>query len=301
MVGSMLRNAILGLVFFYLGVSIVSCTKKPVLFKIGRYTLTEQDAKYRQQVALLYYPQEKDSNLGLNQLKKAFTYAEILNLNGHLLTEEILTSEELRIQQSSRDLITLKKIKDIFKDDVASYQKVFILPTYVERVIYYDFFLKSAQIHEDSRKVALEFYNQTKLDPKHFSVVASKLGLKVNNLSLSRANGFQWLNKKTANVENKLIDISQSSLKLLQMRVQLEEEAKNADDREIERWISEIAIITKPGQLVNKIIDHGDVWMIARYIGVFGQTGKHKFEIVKFPKKEYSLWLTEQSDKIKNN
>lgn len=278
------------------------------MLEVGRYSLTEKDIQYRQKVALVYYPLEKDPHLGLLQLKKAYSLAEILARHGRPITEQVLNSEEYRIEQNSKDPITLKKIIDLFNGDKESYRRVFVLPTYAERVIYFDFFLNNFKIHEKAHQYAVDFYTKIKSDPKNFFKMAAQLGYKKSLLTISKKYGFQWQaessikqnsNLKSSSTSQTVIDLSSEAVAAKTQRHKIEEEAKLIEVNEAAHWITEIASPTKPGEVVEKIIDRSEVYMVVRYLGPKRANGdQYNFEVVLFPKINFANWLNEEMRKV---
>ena len=119
------------------------------LAQVGNHTITAHDADYRNQVISFYYPEEK-RQLGLDQLIRAYRTAEILANNGHAITPEVIENEVKRIDTQTRDPAGLAKIKAIFGEDQAAYRKIFVVPVYAERMIYFSFFLYHPEIQAPS-------------------------------------------------------------------------------------------------------------------------------------------------------
>ena len=80
---------------------------------MGLIEITEKDVELRDKVVRIYYPQHKTPDAGLIQLKNAFTFAAILDQNGHKINDHILRNETDRIDASTKDPATLEKIKSM--------------------------------------------------------------------------------------------------------------------------------------------------------------------------------------------
>ena len=68
---------------------LTSCTRNNPVVKVGDYTLMEKDAHYRSAVIKIYFPDD-NRDLGLDQLVRAYTYAQILKNHGREITPEII-------------------------------------------------------------------------------------------------------------------------------------------------------------------------------------------------------------------
>src|SRR5262245_20816500 len=87
-----------------------------IVARVGDYALTDAMVSNRERVSRVFYPDEK-SSVGLEQLTRAYVYAQILKNAGRPVTDAILAVEERRIDAQTRDPARLQRIKDIFGRD----------------------------------------------------------------------------------------------------------------------------------------------------------------------------------------
>jgi hypothetical protein len=288
--------AIISLLLFSFAVLWITVFTNPILGKVGDYEITQQDVRYRNDLFHVYSPNEKASP-GLEQLIKAFTYAQILKNNGHPITDDILKKEEQRIDQKTLVPEKLEIIKSIFKGDNQSYRKIFILPTYVERTIFYDFFLKDPAAQAASKKVASDFLDSVLKNPSRFSTLAQKNNLKTHQLFISQTEGvyFELPKELQDNIsagENETPEAITQELK---------KQTQSQKDVEAEKWIEEVINPLQVGQVFSQIIDNGEYWLVARLSKKPKKsTSPFVMESVTFPKADYSQWLEKETAKVKS-
>lgn len=283
---------------FFLGLLAIGFAKfhDPQIGKVGDYIITQKDVTYRDSVFHLYTP-EDSRNPGLQQLIKAFTYAQILKNNSHPVTDEILQKEEQRIDQKTLLPEKLQSIKAVFKGDQKAYRKIFILPTYVERTIFYDFFLNNPTAQAESKKIASDFLETALKNPSQFAGLAKKGGLKTQKLFISEIEGiyFELPKEIQDNSTPKQNQAPESVSKQLKNQLQ---EQKNT---EAEKWIKEVVNPLQVGQVFSQVIDRGEYWLVARlYKKPKKPSSPFEMETVVFPKADYNDWLERETAKVKS-
>ena len=124
----------------------------PVIAKVGNFEITKQDADQRDQVVRSNYP-ESEKGLGLEQLIRGATSAEILKSHGFDVSDKLVREDQIRIEQNTRARANLEKIKAIFKGDMDAYRRVFIFPDLADRVLY-SYFTESQVMQAESKNRA---------------------------------------------------------------------------------------------------------------------------------------------------
>ncbi|MCM2277960.1 MAG: SurA N-terminal domain-containing protein [Oligoflexia bacterium] len=125
----------------------------PVLATVAGEPITRRDVERREAVNRIYYPEySKDlKNTSLQQLVNARVLQEILESHGRPVTDELLRQEALRIDRDTRKPDLLAQVKAVFGADEPAYLRNYVLPVIVERLIYYEFFLKDPRIDAKTR------------------------------------------------------------------------------------------------------------------------------------------------------
>ncbi len=281
------------------------CTRNPVLAEVGDYKITKEEANFRNRVIRIYYPQET-RNLGIDQLVRAFTYAQILKNNGQEVTDDVLTKEVNRIDQHTLVPETLARIKGIFGPDTKSYRRVFVLPTLTERVIYFEFFLHDPKPQAVAVKPAEDFLHLALQKPKEYLNLASTKGYKVQDFEVSVKEGLKELKNEPKKKGKKGEDDARSLASNnpnsapahLDMRMKAQMEEQRAE--EAKRWIENILKGLKPGEIYSKLVDQGQQWYVVKFLKQTpSKKGAYTFNAVAFNKAEYGEWIEAETKKVK--
>ncbi len=238
----------------------VNCSRPKVIAIVGSYKISEKDVQYRNQVFKNYFPEDK-RELGKEELVRAFTLAQILKNNAQPLDDAILEKEAKRIDEKSQMPGRLQQLKAIFGSDRDAYLRCFVLPVYVERTLYYEFFLKNAAIQKESLKEAEDFLHKAVTSKNAFAVLKKLERFSVSRDAKLQTQGFV--------VDN-------------------------------ERWLQGVVPQVKVGQVFPKIIDYGEHWMVAKLQSTTpkNKTPVYHFEAALFPKRDYSSWLEAEKQKV---
>jgi hypothetical protein len=268
------KLSIYGMMFGFLVTSTMGCSQNPVIAKVGRYAITKKDFEYRNQITALEYP-SRNEDIGLQQLVKSYTLAEILQRNGHAITEQTLDQEEIRIDTHTRDRPMLEKIKAIFKGNRPAYRKVYILPVYAGRTIYFDFFLNDPKIQAPSKVLASELLAEAIKNPSSFDRLTDARDLKYIDLSISESGGIQ---ERRANRSKEI------------------HEPRNdqQQNEETKFWIETVLGGAVPGKMVNRVVDHRENFILVKYISFIKKNKSHQIQVVLIPKTNYQKWLDSQ-------
>ena len=298
----MSKKILIGLLFGFAilaGVAFLYLRDRTVA-TVGDYKITAKEVAYRDQVQKVFYPQDKN-NYGKDQLVNAFLYGQILKNNGHEISERILREEEMRINQNTKDPITLKKIRDLFQGDDEAYRKAFILPTYAERVIYFDFFLKNRKAHESSLQKVHDFLIMAQ-NKGNIDELAREQNLPTKNFKVSKERGIEWVQSEDE------LKMSKSS-----KRPQIIDQSTNApppsvaeavkqklgegSNENIDGWIHIVGSSMKPGQILQEPVDNGEHWMIVKFLKQQGKA--FVMQGVFIAKDSYDSWLASEKAKVR--
>lgn len=274
-----------------------------VILKTGDYEFQRVDIKRRDAVAKIYNPNEKRS-LGLLQLHKAGILAQVLKNNGRPVTQAILKSEDQRITKRTLMPEKLQRIIDTFEGDKQSYLRTFILPVYVNRTIYYGFFLKNQKIHKESYKKAKSFLNEVNKKPQSFIKLAKELDYSVSEGEINSDGSIKWGAEKSSNKDkapkNQLIDKSPKATPPLAVQQKMDH-LKSGENEFGQNLLKTVFSQIKPKQAYPRVVDQIEVWNIY-YLKRTKKTqnGKvHYFAVTTIPKASYQEWLEVEKSKVK--
>jgi hypothetical protein len=282
------------------------CSKDPVVAVVGSYKITRRQAEFRNKVIRHQYPNET-RNLGLDQLIKAYTDAEIMKMNGRPITQETVEREEKRIDQQTLMPEKLAEVKDIFGKDRDAYLSVYVLPTFAERVIFYEFFESTPQFHEHSRQIASTVLSEAK-KLNGFEAVAKRFGTPLRKFKVAEKKGLVFDDDPRLNGDDEerpgISDQSpanfQKQMILAKMKErEKEEEAKRPPNQEAMKWINEIIKPLKPGMFHPEVLNHNGRWFVVRLVKVVKPGKEYEMEGLFLPREDFGKWYETQRAKIK--
>ena len=278
---------------------------------VGDYKITKKDAALRNKVSHVFYPADP-SDHGVEQLINAYTAATIMKNIGFEITDKQLAEEDTRINNGTRDPGNLARIKDIFGSDKEAYLRVFILPTLAERSIYGEIFLRSTKIQAPALEKVAAFMESARRSS--FEKAALAAGLKIQGLSISLNDGFEWESspeeeeplegkrsrhrpRKGRSQERKeqVKVVAPPSADMVKVQKQLQED----DIKEVRTWIDEILASMQPGEMFGQPVNFGEQWLAVKFVGPDRRAkGKYNLLTVAFPKLNYQEWLDAEKAKI---
>jgi hypothetical protein len=268
------------------------CHRNATVVQVGDYSIKAQQIEAMDRVIRVYFPTEQRP-LGKEKLIKAFSYAQILKNNGRPVSEEDLIQEEKRIEARNFLPDKLARIKSIFKEDEHGYRETYVLSSFVERELYFGFFLQAPHIQNPSKEPAIAFKLRSELAPKSFAQLAKAQGLALGRFTVSTKDGVLWDRKGSQHPGYPATTSPTPS------QPSSEETAKQSSE-EGQRWISERIGSTEPGHILPQVIDMGESWVVAKLLGpVRGQKESYSLESVHFPKANFSKWLQIEQAKVK--
>ena len=283
------------------GLLFIGCTRNRVVAKVGRYEITKKEVEYRDRVIRQYYPGETRS-MGLDQLERAYKYAEILARAGREVTDDVLKQEMDRIDSHTLLPESLGKIKGIFADDVSAYKRVYILPTYVERVIYFDHFMHSPTAQERSLGRARGLLDKVRNHSGDFAKIVRAEGYRPRKVILSSEKGIEWQRDESDEPkEPDAIPPPQASNGIVSGMIDAEIQKRNGAsmDETAKAWMTQIVGSIASGQVFGKVIDHGENWVVVRYVRQLAKhTKAYELDAVVVPKNSFDEWVKTESSKF---
>jgi hypothetical protein len=278
-----------------LATALTSCTRDPVIAEIGRFKITESYARYRDGVERALNPHET-RNLGLSYLGRVYPLAEIYLVNGQRLDQETLLKEEKRIDRETAAPEVLAQVKAVFGDHHQAYLDVYVLPVYVERELYFGYFLKSPIAQAKSISQAEELLREANVAPEKLESIAKAHGNPTAKFTVSLQNGLEWPppppspgSKARPNPEED------------RLRAALAAQAAGSEANSIGRqWIEQLIRPLKPGMLVSRVIDGGNSWQVVRYVRPApDRKDAYEMQGAFVPKDRFDEWLKTEKTKIK--
>lgn len=183
---------VMGLVAGWFGYRKLSKPSREIVATIGPYGITEEAVQYQMQVNRFMIPQKTDRSLALSQLKEMYTDQLIMEKYGWSIDEKDLATEAERIEKNTRSRRQLQKIQEISGFDPLLYNEIFIRETLIQRTIFNDFYFSKSEIHEPTRKQALDFASRMKGQTlAQIKAQALDENVRVFNLQIDSANGFR--------------------------------------------------------------------------------------------------------------
>jgi hypothetical protein len=242
--------------------------------RVGVLPILEKDLALRSKVSEVYYPGSGKRYVALAQLVKGYLAFEVLKALGVPTDNAALERESARIDGGTKAPEMLAKIKAVYGDDRRGYMDTFVRVVHGERVLYNEVFLKSAAIHQETRRQAAEFLAEATGDPSSFAEIAKKRGLEAGTLRVSLDNGI------VREAERK------------------EERPAGAAPTGVEqaRRILESAGRVRPGGVVPDLIEWQEGYQALRVLRKEGEATV--VESVSVPKRAYDDWFWESASKI---
>jgi len=246
-----------------------------VVGRIGGIPVTEIDLSYRSRVSEVYYPGSGKRYVALAQLVKGYLAFEVLKDLGVPTDNAALEREAARIDGSTKAPEVLAKIKAVYGEDRRGYMDTFVRVVYGERGLYNEVFLKSAAIHQETRRLAAEFLAEAKGAPSSFAEIAKKRGLTAGTLRVSLDNG------------------------IVREGERKEKPSAGAAPAGVEqaRRILESAGRVRPGEVVPDLIEWQEGDQVLRVLRKEGEATL--VESVNVPKRAYEDWFWENASKVR--
>jgi hypothetical protein len=268
----------------------------PKVAQVGDYSIYKNDVACRDAIILASYPDDK-RKLGLYQLIQSYQHAQILKNFKQAITKDQIRKEKERIDKSTLMPENLAKIKSACGGDGSAYENAYVLPALVDRVIYYEFFLKNPEIHRELFEKAQAWRDAAIENPANFETLAKKESHPVSLFTVSLDRGLVWAPPpgiREPRQEPAIIDRSGRGAPAAIQR-NLDQRQEEQISAEGKKWIEDVIKPLQPGQVSSRIIDQGEVLMVVRYLKpVVSGRNKFSMQAAIFPKRNYGEWLEGQ-------
>jgi hypothetical protein len=238
-----------------------------IVARAGRFVVRARDSALRERLIRLEHPEESRP-LGTYQLCRAFELAAVLEAHGRPITDAALDAEARRIETATRDREAWQRIRALFGDDEAAYRRVYVLPVLAHRIVPFDFFRNDPAVQGESRLRAERFLEAARAAPARAFAEANRFD-RQGTFEIDPAAGFRWLPARGGG----------------------ERHVAAADPVEGRRWLAELVPPLRAGAVVDRVVDLGERWMVARYRGRVGAA--HRFDAALFEKGDFHRWLEE--------
>lgn len=297
----MLKKTQIFLVLFTMLIvgSFVFYQKKNFVLTVGEYNLTSTELNYRSQVNRIYYP-DYQGNIeasSLEQMRKAFTKALIMKKYGMEITDELLVNEKERIQASTRDPKMLEKIQKIFGSDDLGYLKVFVLPTLVDRAIYYNLFLNNSEIHLENKKKAQIYLEAVLTGKVKFGDALNTITPRQESAQVSEKLGFEFKND-----HSKTTQLQEQDAKIpANIKKHLDETRIKKIASDYTYWSDLLVKNPTVDSLIPTVIEFDSYFMVGKIKTLNNKNGKidSAIDLLVFDKQDFGAWLQEQETLVK--
>ncbi len=272
-----------------------------VVAKVGRFEVLAHDVADRNRIMLVYQP-EDTRELGLEQLTRLFTVAQVLENNGRTMDREALLKESQRIDSTTLAPDMLNKIKDVFKSSAGKfreddYLKVYVLPEYAERVIFYEFFLNDEKTQKASLAAAHAFLAKVSQPGILFESVAKENAYPLKRFTVSD-NRVEWEPPKVPQVPSKHPTPTGPVATQLppHIKQKMATQASEQERAEARAWMV-VARTLKAGQIFPQVINFNDKWLVAKISKILG--AKYQMVAAMLPKDAFAPWYDQEQAKVK--
>jgi hypothetical protein len=275
----------------------LACIKaSPVVARVGDWQITKKDVELRVLEQRFENQTAKiEGKTGLSQLLRDYATAEILKKYGRPVTNDILEQEAKRIDTQTLMPMKLKQIKDIFPAH-SQYLNLYVLPVYVNRIVYYDFFLNTRQFHQAQFDKLQQFkedmIQESKKNPKLKKSFSLKEYAKKNDLtfgeSVVASDGIFPLNMPRRS-RSELLNSSQDNVPERVKKAAF----KAPEKTESQRLIDEVLSHLKPGDITQVLEwqNHYSVMLIKK---IDSKSGEYTVETASAMKSDYTPWFNKE-------
>lgn len=261
------------------------------MVSVGDYKLTEKDVRQNAEIVALMYPDAPKDESALDNLIFKYISAEILRLNGHPIDETTLAKESARIDKDTQAPETLAKIKAVFGGDKKAYERVFVLPTYADRTIYFGFFLGNDRIQARPMRDLQEILAGAKANPKRLEELAKEHGKSVVKLEYSEKDGINTRGHKYKPTPMEMHTEPE------QVRAAVAQAKAQALGAEAQYFRAQKAFGAAPGKVLAEPLARAEYWLVLRVAGKSG--GKLLLDGVVIEKENFGSWMEGQKTRVK--
>lgn len=278
-----------------------SCFFDPKSVQVGEFILKKSAVDCRDAVVTASFPDDK-RKLGRDQLIQSYKFVQILKNHGIEITPDNIKNEKEKINTTTLTPEKLAVIKAACGgEDSKAYEVAYVVPSLVERAIYYDFYLKTPSLHKESLGKAESFKNKVIGMGPQFDALASADNIPISFFKASLKKGLELhrtQEKKGTKIKETLLADAPPIPAHEDPKFKKELEEKKM--MEGKKWIEEILAPLQPGQVSEQVIDQGEMWLVVRYLKPTPwQKDSYEIQAAVFPKRPYAEWLEVEKQKVR--
>jgi hypothetical protein len=279
----------------------VSCSWDPKALQVGDYILRRSAVECRDAVITASFPEDK-RKLGRDQLLQAYRHVQILKNFGREITLDQINAEKERVNQSTLTPQKLAQIKQACGgENSKAYEAAFLVPSIADRLIYYDFYLKTPGLHQESLLKAQKWKEKVATLPSQFESMAKQENVPISSFKVSLKKGLE-LHRAPAKSGNQIKETLLSDHPpiphLIDSKFKQERDALLS--QEGKKWIDEILNPLQPGQISEQVVDQGELLLVVKYLKPTPfQKDSYEIQAAVFPKRPYNEWLETEKQKVK--
>lgn len=296
-----MKKMIFRLLPLTLVLGLMGCWFDPKAIQVGDFIIKKSAVDCRDSVITASFPEDK-RKLGRDQLIQAYKYVQILKNHGVEITPENIKSEKERINSTTLTPEKLAAIKAACGgEDSKAYEVAYVIPTLVERTIYYDFYLKTPSLHTDTYAKAESFRTKVTGMGAQFDSIATQENIPVSFFKVSLKKGLE-LHKTPAKKGTKIKETLLADAPPVPVHEDPKFKKEQEEKKMLEgkRWIEEILSPLQAGQVSDQVIDQGEMWLVVRYLKPTPwQKDSFEIQTAVFPKRPYAEWLEVEKQKVK--
>jgi hypothetical protein len=244
---------------------------------VGEVTITSQDVAYRQAVVAVRSGETFPAHLALLQLIEEALMAEVGRKYGVVVSEEMLTEDAERVQETSRDPETLARIRAVFDDDETAYQRLVLAPILINQLLHARFSL-GHDIQAEPLARAKELLAAAQLDPASMPDLAEYYGGEYSQL--------QIINGRLSSSEGLPEDVTSPGL-----------EQYNLEFPDYDQQFFELVVVgLEAGDFYPEVVEDRSRFMVVRSLSRNGEDVM--LETITIPKMAFDPWFQTQSQSV---
>ena len=255
---------------FVLGHSHVKAETLPdTIAFVGQLEISESDVSHKMALEKVYGNITITENAALVSLVNSAIEREIARLNGIKAEPEEIAAFSRHADETSKAPEILAALKEVFGDDINSYNRIYIEPKIINKKLRY-WYSRNAEIHAKQRQTIENAYSLAYAG-KPMQQTAEELGLNFTKL------------------DNKPKDPNSSRSTLLQQYF-------SNDANETKDPMAAIAEELNESQLYNNIVEDGYSYKVIKLIAK--DKNHYEFESVVVRKFPFDKWFADQAENI---
>lgn len=279
-----------------------ACLFDPDAIQVGEFIIKKSAVNCRDAVITASFPEDK-RKLGRDQLIQSYKNVQVLKSYGVEITPEKIKKEKELINATTLTPDKLAQIKtSCGGEDSKAYEMGYVIPNLADRIIYYDFYLKTESLHQESYSKAELWRLKVSDLGSQFETLAKQENIPVSFFKVSLKKGLElhraFQKKGPQTIKETLLSDAPPVPVHVDPKLKKEQEEKNS--QEGQKWIDEILSPLKAGEVSKKVIDQGEMWLVVRYLKPTPwQKDSYEIQAAIFPKRPFPEWLEVEKQKIK--